>query len=286
MRIKLSFIFIYLFVAAGLIPAVAQSSLLTEKQQQMSRIDLCKQQYKELFGGEALSDYGTDPELMQILQKFIFGEVFNTGTLDTRLREMITVVILTTQQTLPQLKAHTNAALNVGVSPIELREAVYQCAPFIGFPKTLNAAATINEVFTERGIPLPLDKQGNVEEENRYDKGHAIQYPLYGDEIKEAMKTLPEGMGEDVARFLTEMCFGDFYTRSGLDVKTRELLMLCVLATLGADKQVYSHCIGNLKAGNNKETMLAAMIQCLPYIGFPNALNAINIIKTVEAEPK
>ena len=96
------------------------------------------------------------------------------------------------------------------------------------------------------------------------------------------MRTLPAGMDESVPRFLTEMCFGDFYTRNGLDVKTRELLMLCVLTTLGADKQIASHAIGNIRAGNDKETLYAAIIQCLPYIGFPLALNAINIIKSIQ----
>lgn len=50
-------------------------------------------------------------------------------------REMLTVTSLAVQQTLPQLKAHINAALNVGVTPLEVRETLYQCAPFIGFPK-------------------------------------------------------------------------------------------------------------------------------------------------------
>ena len=248
----------------------------------MDRIELCKQNYNSLFGGEALTGEGTDPELMDILQKFIFGEVFRTGDLDMKTREMITIVTLATQQTLPQLKAHANAALNVGVTPVELREAIYQCAPFIGFPKTLNAVGVINEVFKERNISLPLDKQGTTNENDRYSKGVEIQSPLYGDEIKEAMRTLPAGMDESVPRFLTEMCFGDFYTRNGLDVKTRELLMLCVLTTLGADKQIASHAIGNIRAGNDKETLYAAIIQCLPYTGFPLALNAINIIKSIE----
>lgn len=248
----------------------------------MNRIELCKKQYAELFGGEALTDTGTDPEMMNILQKFIFGEVFSTGTLDTKTREMITVVALTAMQTLPQLKVHANAALNIGVTPIELREAVYQCAPFIGFPKTLNAIATINEVYKERNIVLPLESQGTVTEENRYAKGKEIQYLMYGDEIKESMKDLPGEMGTDVARFLTEMCFGDFYTRTGLDVKNRELLILCALAALGAEKQIHSHVIGNIKVGNSKETLVSAMIQCLPYIGFPYTLNAISIIKQAE----
>ena len=86
---------------------------------------------------------------------------------------------------------------------------------------------------------------------------------------------------------LTETCFGDFYTRGGLDLKTRELLVFCGLATLGGtDRQMASHALGNLKAGNTGETLIAAMIQCYPYIGFPRISNAINIIKTTLTENK
>jgi 4-carboxymuconolactone decarboxylase len=59
-------------------------------------------------------------------------------------------VVLTTNQTLPQLKAHVHAALNVGLTPVEIKEAVYQCAPYLGFPITLNAIAEINEVLHYR----------------------------------------------------------------------------------------------------------------------------------------
>lgn len=244
----------------------------------MNRIEICKQNYTRLFGGEALDGKGNDPELMNILQKFIFGEVFETGHLDSKTREMITCVTLATMQTLPQLKAHAAAALNVGVTPIELREAIYQCAPFIGFPRTLNAVSTLNEVFAQRGITLPLEAQGTTNEADRQSQGAALQGPLYGDEIARTFEALPDSMNEALPRFLTEVCFGDFYTRSGLDVKTRELLSLCILATLGAESQIGSHCQGNLKAGNDRATQIAAIIQCLPYIGFPYALNAIRII--------
>ncbi len=46
------------------------------------------------------------------------------------------------------------------------------------------------------------------------------------------MEDIPGEMGDDVERFLTEYCFGDMYTRGGLDLKTRELLGYCVLTTL------------------------------------------------------
>ena len=109
--------------------------------------------------------------MMDILQKFIFGEVFRTGELDIKTREMITCVTLATMQTLPQLKAHAGAALNVGVTPVELREAIYSCAPFIGFPKTLNALTVINEVFKERDISLPLENKARLRKKTVMKKG-------------------------------------------------------------------------------------------------------------------
>ena len=152
-------------------------------------------------------------------------------------------------QTLPQLKAHAAAALRVGVSPCSCVKPYTSCAPFIGFPKTLNAIATINEVFKEKGIALPLEAQATTAEDERYEKGHAIQYPLYGDEIARKMEGVPDSMGRDVARFLTEYAFGDIYTRGGLSVEMRELLIYCILTTIGADAQLYSHAQANVKLG-------------------------------------
>ena len=251
----------------------------TEKTDDMDRIELCKKNYTALFGGEALNGEGTDPEIMDILQKYIFGEVFRTGDLDIKTREMITCVCLATMQQLPQLKGHAGAALNVGVTPIELREAIYQCSPIIGFPKVLNALGAVNEAFKERGIKVPLESQATVTEENRYEKGHEIQDSLYGDRTKEALKDVPGDMGEKVARFLTEVHFGDFQSRSGLDTPTRELLTYSVLTVIGAESQLHSHLLANLKAGNSPERITAAVIQCMPYIGFPAALKALMIIK-------
>ena len=249
------------------------------QENKMDRIELCKKNYAALFGGEALSGQGTDPEMMDLLQKFIFGEVFQTGNLDIKTREMITCVTLTTMQTLPQLKAHIGASLNIGITPIEIRESIYLCAPFIGFPKTLNALATANEVFKEQGIVLPLEKQGMVNEQNRGTKGAEIQQPLYGDAIKKALKDLPDGLGYDVARFLTEYGFGDIYTRGGLDLKTKELLVYAVITTLEADSQLRSHTLSNIKLGNDKSTLTSVVIQCLPYIGFPAAMKTLRIIQ-------
>lgn len=249
----------------------------------MNRIQTAEQKYEQLFASKRSAD-PTDPELMNILQNFIFGEIFYIGSLDDKTRELITVAALTTLQTLPQLKAHVNAALNVGNTPVEIRETIYQCAPFIGFPRTLNAVAVLNDVLREKGIKLPLENQATVTEESRFSAGKQIQQPLYGNEIKTAMRRLPKEYAKAVPDILTKFCFGDFYTRKGLSIRQRELLSLVVLTTLGAEKQLNAHIIGNLKAGNNKETLLAAMVQSAPYIGLPDVMTAVNLIKEAEID--
>lgn len=272
----------------GIIALVLAGSLSTMAQtttESMNRIETCKDNYRTLFGSEALTGQGTDPEMMDILQKFIFGEVFQTGKLTMKQREMITCITLATMQTLPQLKAHAGAALNVGVTPEELREVMYLTAPFIGFPKMLNAVAAVNEVLKERGIPLPLEKQGTVTEETRHVTGKAIQDKLYPGGIASVMEGLPDGMGKDVERFLTDYFFGEIYSRGAIDLQTRELLGYCVLTTLEAESQLQSHYHGNINVGNAPKTLTAAVIQCLPYIGFPAAIKALRIIKQEYARP-
>ena len=250
----------------------------------MTREQICKDNFEALFNTKWNPNVGDDPEMMSVLQKYIFGEVFTIGKLDNKTREMLTVTTLTAQQTLPQLKAHINALLNTGATPNEVREVIYQCAPFIGFPKTLNAISVMNEVFVERKIPLPLENASTTNENNRYKEGLKIQKPLYGDEIKNSPEGLPNNVGDKVARLLSEVCFGDFYTRKGLDLKTRELLVLAILITDGSENTLKSHIKGNLKAGNTKEDIVSAIIQCMPYVGFSKTFKALYIFKDAIGE--
>ena len=251
----------------------------------MDRKERTEEKVQELFHMPAAGDEGTDGEFMQILQRYIFGDLFYTGSLDNRMRELVTITVLTTIQALPQLKAHLAACLNVGCTPVEIREVLYQCAPFIGFPRTLNAISAMNEVFQQNGIALPLPKQGTVTDQDRYERGLAIQAPVYGTEIRDRYTWLPEPFDEAVPRFLTEFGFGDFNTRAGLDQKTRELLTVIILASLGgAETQVKSHVYGALQTGSTKEEVVCALVHAGAYMGIPRLFNALNACKDLLAE--
>ena len=151
-----------------------------------------RETFTRLFGVEP-QPHPTDPELFDILQNEIFDESFSTGVLTDVERELLTITVLTAMQTLPQLRAHVGAALNIGASPLQLRETIYQCAPYIGFPKTLNAIDIANKAFEGRGISLPLESAGTVDATDpsaREQAGAAIQAPLYGNEVKEVFPAL------------------------------------------------------------------------------------------------
>lgn len=245
----------------------------------MDRIEQSNQTLAELLGeGHTPAAQATDPELQEILSRFIFGDVFHQGVLTDKERELITLVVLTANGTTPQLAAHTAAALHVGLTPVEIREAVYQCAPYTGFPKVLNALREVNAAFAAAGIALPAATQGTVEEDTRFEKGLAAQKAIFGEGIDTMRANAPEGQ-RHIQDYLSAFCFGDFYTRGGLELPMRELLTLCVLSALGGcENQVRAHIGGNLSVGNSREKLVGAITQCLPYMGFPRTLNALACI--------
>jgi 4-carboxymuconolactone decarboxylase len=204
--------------------------------------------------------------------------VYAHGSLTDKQRELITLVVLVTNHTLTQLRAHVGAALNVGVTPVEIKEAIYHCAPYVGFPKTLEALDQANEVFAQRNISLPSPSQRRVEENERFEKGLNIQVALFGEAMHQRLPSAPDNQ-KHIQEYLSAFCFGEIYSRDGLDLKTRELLTLCIISTLGGcEPQLRSHVQGNLNVGNGKDIMIEAITQCMPFMGFPRTLNALGCV--------
>ncbi len=249
----------------------------------MDRIEFSEKYFKELFGNDFdLSD--TDPEFNDIVKRFVFGDVPLTWDLSKEIRELITIALLTKNQQLTLLETHIKAALNIGVAPVKIKETIYQTTPYIGIPPVVMAIRICNEVFKQKGINLPISSQNTVTEDSRYDRGLNLQVELFGDGMKSYKDNTPEGQ-KHIPQFLSEYCFGDFYTRDGLDINIRELLTMCVLASLGdTEPQIKAHINANLNIGNDKSLLISALAQCLPYIGFPRTLNAMRYLNEVTSK--
>lgn len=238
------------------------------------------EKYKELLNRDfAVSK--EDEDLQNIFNNFVYGEVYNHGNLEPKLRELITLVSLTASDGNNMIAEHVEAALNVGASAIEIKEALYQCAPYVGFPRVFSALEEANKVFKDKNIKLPLPSQATVSDNTRFEKGLEIQTNTFGQRILDAHANAPENQ-KHIQNYLSAMCFGDFYTREGLDMKTRELLTFIMIISLGGQEaQATGHARGNLSVGNSKDTLIEAVTQCIPYIGYPRTLNAITIINGI-----
>ncbi|WP_278847013.1 carboxymuconolactone decarboxylase family protein [Brachyspira pilosicoli] len=252
------------------------------KGESLTMTEKAKTKYNELLKRDASITKTNDADLESIFNNFVYGEVYNHGTLEPKLRELVTLVSLTASQGTDMIKPHVETALNIGVSPIEIKEALYQCSPYVGFPRVFAALEKANEVFKEKNISLPIESQSTVTESTRFDKGLETQVSIFGDAILAAHSNAAPNQ-KHIQNFLSANCFGDFYTRKGLDLKTRELLTFIMIISLGgAEPQAIAHANANIKMGNSKDVMLEAVTQCLPYIGYPRTLNAITIINNIE----
>ena len=103
---------------------------------------------------ESLADIA--PDFGRYIVEFGFGDVYSRPGLNPRDRQLVTIGSLTSMGGCePQLEVHVNAALNVGLTPAEIVEAIMHAAMYSGFPRGLNAMFTAKKVFAERGL-LPL----------------------------------------------------------------------------------------------------------------------------------
>lgn len=107
------------------------------------------------------------------------------------------------------------------------------------------------------------------------------QVSLFGPDMAKRQTDAPV-LRRNVNRWLADNCFGDYYMRTGLNDQEREMITFCfLLAQGGCENQLCGHTAGNLSAGNDKEKLYSVVEQCIPYIGYPRTLNAMNIIDEV-----
>ena len=229
----------------------------------------------QLFSGCESELAATDPELIEIFDNFTFAEVLGYGDLDVKTRMMCILASCIAGAAQTEFRTMLEGALNVGVTPVEAKEVVYQAVPYVGMARTVDFVHIVNGVLTARGVALPLEGQSATSPETRFEKGLAVQKAIFGERIDAMRAAAPENQ-QHIQDYLSANCFGDYVSRGGLDAKVRELLTFSMLLTLGGcEPQLRGHIQGNLNVGNDKRTLLAVVTQLLPYAGYPRTLNAI-----------
>ncbi|WP_028591185.1 carboxymuconolactone decarboxylase family protein [Paenibacillus massiliensis] len=250
----------------------------------MEITEAAKRYHEKMFPGYESKLMETDPEFIAFFDNFAFDEVVNQDDLDDRTRMMAILSVLLGCQGIDEFRAMLPAALNCGVTPIEVKEIVYQSVAYLGIGRVFPFLHTVNEVLTQRGISLPLAGQSTTSCENRLEAGIQAQVDIFGEHMREFWRSGPAET-KHINHWLAANCFGAYYTRNGLDYKEREMITFCYLmAQGGCEPQLISHAAANMRNGNDKSFLIKIVSQCLPFIGYPRSLNAIRCVNEAVAE--
>lgn len=221
------------------------------------------------------------PEFEAVRNRFVYAEARTQGELDDRRRALVVVACLATLEA-DDLAEQIHAAMIVGVTPVELQEVFHQVVPYIGLPRAEHGLRVLAEVLRAEGVSLPLPPQSTTDENSRLEKGIHAQSAIFGeDHILPMRASAPEDQAF-MQDYLSAYCFGDTYTRNGLELETRELLTFVAIISMGGcDPQARAHAAGNVAVGNDARTLFAAIATCVPYLGFPRSLNAMAAVNNI-----
>ncbi len=258
--------------------------LKTTKDKTMQLRQKAREIFEKLLGGAKKDQlFASDKEYFINHINFTFGESFIKANLDTQKYFLIALASTLAVGGKIEFKALLQGAIKNDISPIVIKEVIYQATPYVGFSRVCDFLSLCNKVFEKLNIALVLTPQGTTTQENRKIKGREIQNAIFSEaNITKMIETTPEDKAF-INDFLSANCFGDYYTRMGLDLKTRELLTLVYLISLGGlDNQVKAHIQGNLNMGQSRKDLLNIIAALIPYIGYPKALNALNLLDDIK----
>ena len=114
-----------------------------------------------------------DPEFAERFEHFALEEVVNEPgqQLDPVTRHLAILATLLGCQGIDAFREELPVALDAGVTPVMAKEVVYQGVDYLGIGRVFPFLQAANEIFQERGIPLPLEGQATTTMENRLEKG-------------------------------------------------------------------------------------------------------------------
>lgn len=118
----------------------------------------------------------------------------------------------------------------------------------------------------------------------RYEEGMTVRRAVLGAQHVEKSLQSADDFTRPMQELVTEYCWGEIWTRPGLDRRTRSLLNLAMLTALNRPHEIKLHVRGALNNSVTREEMREVFLQCAVYCGVPAALDAMRVAKEVFAE--
>jgi len=112
-----------------------------------------------------------------------------------------------------------------------------------------------------------------------FDKGLQTRREVLGDAYVDASLKTADEFGRDMQELVTQYCWGDIWTRPGLDRKTRSFLNLAMLAALNRPHELKAHVRGAINNGLSKDEIKEVFLQVAIYCGVPAAIDSFRVAR-------
>ena len=115
--------------------------------------------------------------------------------------------------------------------------------------------------------------------DSAFEEGLEIRREVLGKEHVDRAMAHADDFVKPLQDLVTEVGWGAFWSRPGLDRKTRSLITIALLANLGRHHELRAHLRGALNNGASREEIREALIHVIPYCGFPAGIDAFRTAK-------
>ncbi|MFS2030541.1 MULTISPECIES: carboxymuconolactone decarboxylase family protein [unclassified Curtobacterium] len=235
-----------------------------------------QREHDQLFPHHASTFAQTDPEFVAYFDDFVFDETLRDVSISRQDRLLVQLGATIAVGALTEFRVLLGAALDNDVTPVEVKEVVYQAVAYVGVARTIDFLTATNDTLTARGVDLPLPDQSTTNPDTRMAHGRDVQGQIVGADRVDSMYDAASADTVHFQQFLSGNCFGDTVARGGLDLRTRELLTFAMLVALGGvDQQARGHVAGNLNVGNTRQDLIDVLTVLVPFIGYPRTLNGL-----------
>jgi 4-carboxymuconolactone decarboxylase len=236
------------------------------------------------FDGPIKALEETSADLSRFTVEYPYGDVLSRQGLDLPLRQLCTVsMLLADGSAQPQLKFHIAGFLNAGGEANAIVELLFVSVAILGFPATVNAVGIVRSVFAERELAFQPIEPATGDGAGRGSTGRDMLDRLAGGDGQDYFDRFA-ATAPDLAQLSINFAFGEALARAGLEHKSKLLAIVAMLASSGNRSDALRlHLAGALANGVTREEIIELLIQLSVYRGFPAALNACSVARSVFA---
>lgn len=117
-----------------------------------------------------------------------------------------------------------------------------------------------------------------------FDKGLAVRREVVGDTYVDASLKAADDFSMPMQELVTQFCWGEVWTRPGLDRRSRSILNLGMIAALNRSEELAVHVRGAINNGVTKEEIKECFLQVAVYVGMPAGLGCFKVARQVFKE--